>query len=208
MALRLSQVLQRLIEIIHIREKRLVCYNFRIRFRFFFRFFDRFHQCLERIKFFFAAVEHLCKGLGIFALLDRGHHDTLFLFNRKLAEKHGRVSDVLQCLLFFRNQNFDNPHIAIDMFVAALDEHVSNVRTFLLAITINTTVPLLEHHQRPRNIKMNQPMAEIMQIQSLGCHIRCNQHPDRRFGTTKVLHDLLLLRFTHASRNFLNRICL
>ena len=54
---------------------------------------------------------------------------------------------------------------------------------------------------------MNQSMAQIMQIQTFGCNIRCDQNTNRRFGTTKILNNTLLLGITHATGNLLNRIC-
>ncbi|SAD89370.1 Uncharacterised protein [Enterobacter cloacae] len=44
-----------------------------------------------------------------------------------------------------------------------------------LSVAVNTSVTLLEYHQRPRNIEVNHFMAEVMQVDTFRRHIRADE---------------------------------
>ena len=77
-----------------------------------------------------------------------------------------------------------------------------------MAISVDSTISLLEHHQRPRNVEMNQTMTQVVKIQAFRCNIRCNQNTNRRFRSAKILNNALLFSVAHPTGNLLNGVCL
>ena len=149
----------------------------------------------------------MLKSICIGTIFDRFCHNKFFIFNRELAKEQRRIANIFQRLLLLSNQYFNNTYIALDTLIIAFHKHIANIGTLLLTIAIDTTVSLLEHHQRPGNVKVNQAMTQIMQVQALGSNIRCNQNTDRRFGPPKIFNNPLLFCITHSARNFLDCIC-
>ncbi|MNE30864.1 hypothetical protein D3C80_1244040 [compost metagenome] len=60
-----------------------------------------------------------------------------------------------------------------------------------LTISIHTTIALLEHHQRPGNIEVDQPMSLVVQVKTFGGHIRGNQQAQGRMGFSEIFDRLL-----------------
>ena len=124
----------------------------------------------------------------------------------ELAKQNRRIADVLIGLLLFLYKNFHNAGIAANLLIVRAYQHIPDVRRFFLTVSVDTAVSLLKHHQRPRNIKVNQPMRQIMQINSFGSHIRCHKDADGRLGPSKLIHDALKFLIVHPAIHGLNGI--
>ena len=68
------------------------------------------------------------------------------------------------------------------------------MRLVLLAIAVHPAIALLEDHQRPRQIEVHQPVAEVVQVQAFAGHVGAEQHAQRIVEATKALDQVLLLR--------------
>ena len=120
------------------------------------------HECFKRIKIIGAVINLSIKSLRRQSAFDGGCGNLLLFFNVELAHQESGVADVFVRLLLFCNENFHNADIAFDAIVFTLNHQIANIRLFCLAVSVNTPVPLLEYHKRPRNIEMNEPVAQIM----------------------------------------------
>ena len=114
------------------------------------------------------------------------------------------VADILVSFGFFPNQHLQDAHISADLFIRGAGNHIANIRRGLLPVSIHTAVSLLENHQRPRNVKVNHPVAEIVQVDSLRCDIACDQNTHRRLIPAKFIYDPLLFQIAHAAVECLN----
>ena len=128
------------------------------------------------------------RGLGridlLFKLLRRGagRHDLRHLGRFFLGvvnvQKGRRVAEVLVRLLVLRLEDFEDAEVALDAFDSGLREQINDARLMSLAVAIDAAIALLENHERPRQIEMDQPVAEVVEIEPLGRHIRTEHHSD------------------------------
>jgi hypothetical protein len=87
------------------------------------------------------------------------------------AGKLGRITNVLLHLGVLLDEDFQDALVAVNLWMLALGEQVIKLRLFFLAVAVNASVALLEREQRPRDVKVNQPMAEVVEIDTLGSDI-------------------------------------
>ena len=66
----------------------------------------------------------------------------------------------------------------------------------MLTVAVDATITLLEHHQRPRQVEVDQPVAEVVQIQALGGDVRAQQDAYRILAATETFDQGLLLGIT------------
>ena len=72
---------------------------------------------------------------------------------------------------------------------------IANERLLGLSVTIDAAIALLKRHQRPGDVKVNQTMAEAMQVQPLTGHVGCEHQTHGRIGFIKTLdsvHEVLV----------------
>ena len=136
-------------------------------------------------------------GFNLFGAQAVGHEtgDLLSFLVGVVDVQEGRwVTQVEVGLLVLLLQDFKNAHVALDALVHRLGEEVDDVRLVLLPITVDPPIALLEHHQRPRQIEVHQPVAEIVQVQAFAGHVRAQQHAQRIVEAAESLDQILLLR--------------
>ena len=121
-------------------------------------------QGLERVD---VAVGQLGgKGFGGGVALHGGRHlGHLELF---VVEAHegGRIADVLCGLFVLVDQDLKVAQVAADAFMVWHRQQIANLGHAQLAVTIDPAVALLEDHQRPRDVEMDQPVRLVMQVQA------------------------------------------
>ena len=49
-----------------------------------------------------------------------------------------------------------------------LGQEVMELRLDFLPVTVNTAVALLEREERPRDVEVNHPVAQVMEVDTLG----------------------------------------
>ena len=72
---------------------------------------------------------------------------------------------------------------------------IANERLFGLSVTIDTAIALLKRHQRPGDVKVNQAVAETMQIKTFTGNVGCEHQTHGRIGLIKALdsvHEILV----------------
>ena len=141
-------------------------------------------------------------GLYLLGRSALGHvvADFFDFFFRVVHIQEGRwVTQVEVGLLVFALQNFQNAQVAANFLVHGFGEQVNDVRLVLLAIAVHTAIALLEGHQRPWQVKVDQAVAEVVQVQAFAGHIRADQNTDGVVFAAKALDQLLLLNVAHAA---------
>ena len=81
----------------------------------------------------------------------------------------------------------------------ALGKQVIELRLLFLAVAVNATVALLEGEQRPRDVEVNHPMAEVVQVDALGSDIGRDEQAQRRGFVAEGFDDGLLVHVGHAA---------
>ena len=125
--------------------------------------------------------------------------DPLLLVDVVHVHEHGRIADVPVCLLVLLHQDFEDARVAPNRRIGALGHQVDDPRRGGLAVAIHPAVSLLEDHQRPGQVEVNQAVALVMQVDALGGDIRADQEPHRALSVPEVLHDTLLFDVAHAA---------
>src|SRR5690606_6221787 len=111
----------------------------------------------------------------------------------------GWVADVLVGLGVLFLEDFQNRQIPLDSGVVTEVDAVRDDRLFVRAVAVHPTVALVEDYQRPGQVKMHQPVGQVVKVDTFAGDIRTEQHPQGAFGLAEVLYDLLLLDITHAA---------
>ena len=71
----------------------------------------------------------------------------------------------------------------------------------LLAIAVNTPVTLLEDHERPWNVEMNQLVREEMKVDTFARNVRRNEQPGWRVFAAELLrHYIAISRRRYPGR--------
>ena len=70
--------------------------------------------------------------------------------------------------------------VTLNLCITRINHHETDIRLFTLPVTINASVTLLEHHQRPWSIEMDESVAQIVQVQTFGSHIGSHKNAYRR----------------------------
>ena len=99
------------------------------------------------------------KLLDRLTVFDGAGGQLFFLGNVIDAHERGRVADVLRGLLVLLDEQFEDARVALDLRVGALCGEINDLRLLFLAVTVDATVALLEHHQRPRDVEVDHPVA-------------------------------------------------
>lgn len=101
------------------------------------------------------------------------------------------VTNVLRGLFVLFDEDFQVAQIATDTLVTGLGVEVADLGCLRLAIAIHTAVALLEHHQRPGDVEVDQPVRLVVQVQTFGSHVGGDEQAQRRMAAAKVLDCLL-----------------
>ena len=89
-------------------------------------------------------------------------------------------------------QDLQDAQVAANFLHLRLGEQIEDLRFLRLAVAIDAPVALLKDHQRPRQVEVDKSVAEVMEIQALGRHIRTEQQPQGILPAPEALDDLLL----------------
>src|SRR5690554_4811825 len=139
------------------------------------------------------------KGFGIGAF-GHGFHGEGFLgFGIMHFHEGGRVADVFVGLLVFLFEDFQYALVAAHFGVVALVNQVGDDRRLFLAVAVYPAVALLEHHERPGQIEMHQPVREVMQVDALRGHIGTQQYAEFTFWFAEFFDDFLLFEVAHTA---------
>ena len=114
-------------------------------------------------------------------------------------QEGGGITEVLVSLLVLCLKDFENAEVAFDSFNPGLGEKIGDPWALLLAEPVHTPVPLLEDHERPGQIEVDQAMAEVVEVEPFGGHIGTEQNPYGIVLPTEAVHELLLLSVRHTS---------
>lgn len=117
------------------------------------------------------AAKGLTESFRAYARFDGFADGNFFVLGRMQAGKLGRITNVLLHLGVLLDEDFQDALVAVNLWMLALGEQVIKLRLFFLAVAVNASVALLEREQRPRDVKVNQPMAEVVEIDTLGSDI-------------------------------------
>ena len=107
-------------------------------------------------------IVQILQGSGLIRPADQ------FLFRRRVvdAKEHGRIADVQLGLLVFLPQQ---PHHLLGIahaLTAGGIEQITDQGLPRLAVAIDAAIALLQRHQRPGDVDMHQPMAQVVQVQA------------------------------------------
>ena len=116
-----------------------------------------------------------------------------------MAHSFAAAASLLTSLLVLLLEDFENPQVATDLLDVGLREQIDRLRLGLLPIAIHPPVALLEHHQRPRQVKVHQAMAKEVEVQAFGGNVRTEQHAQLVILATEAIHKLLLVRVVHLA---------
>ena len=116
-----------------------------------------------------------------------------FLVGVVHVEEGCRIAEVQVRLFVLLLQDLEDSEVAANPFDVRFCEQVDDLGTVLLAIAIDAAVALLKHHQRPGQVEVHQAMTEEMEIQSLGCDVRAQQHPNGIIEPAETVNKLLLI---------------
>ena len=89
--------------------------------------------------------------------------------------------------------------VTLNLCITRVNHHETNIRLFTLPITVDASVTLLEHHQRPWSVEMDESVAQIVQVQTFRGHVGGHENAYRRGLRTEILDDFLLFHIAHAS---------
>ena len=153
----------------------------------------------ERVIRLGSAAKGLREGFRPRPFLHRGTNGRFLRLGRVQAGELRRVADVFLNLLVLLDQDFQDALVAADPGMAAFRQQVVQEGLLLLAVAVDAPVSLLERQQRPRNVEMDQPVAEIVEVDAFRCHVRRHQQPQRRGFIPEGLHQRLLLHVGHVA---------
>ena len=115
------------------------------------------------------------------------------------AHEGGRIADVPVRLLVLLGQHLEDARVAADRLVRALGHQVDDVRRPPLPVAVDPAVPLLEDHQRPRHVEVDEPVALIVKVDALGRDVGADQQTQRARRIAEVLDDALLVHVAQAA---------
>ena len=69
----------------------------------------------------------------------------------------------------------------------------------LLPVAVHPAVALLEDHQRPRHVEVDEPVALVVQVDPLRRHVGADQQAQRTRRVAEVLHHALLVHVAQAA---------
>ena len=113
--------------------------------------------------------------------------------------EYRRVADVLVGLFVLVFQHFEDPRVAADGLVGALRDQVRDLRCGCLSVAVDPPVALLENHQGPRHVEMDQSVALVVQVDAFRGNIRTDQQADRTLRVAEVLDNALLVNVAHPA---------
>ena len=87
-------------------------------------------------------------------------------------EEHRGVAQFLGRLLVFPFENFQDAQVAPDLIGGGFREEVDDLRLMFLTVSVHASVALLEYHQRPGQVEMHDPMAKVVEVQTLAGDVR------------------------------------
>ena len=129
----------------------------------------------------------------------RLNRDLLFLDDVMDVHEGGRIADVPVRLFVLLLEHFEDAHVAADRLVGAPGDEVDDPGLALLAVAVDPAVALLEHHERPRHVEVDQAVALVVQVDAFGRHVRAEQQAHRTLRVAEVLHHPLLFDIAHAA---------
>ena len=68
-----------------------------------------------------------------------------------------------------------------------------------LPVAVHPPVALLEDHQRPRHVEVDEPVALVVQVDPLRCDVGADQQAQRAHGVAEVLDHALLIYVAEAA---------
>ena len=83
--------------------------------------------------------------------------------------------------------------------VRARGYEVDDVRRPLLPVAVHPAVALLENHQRPRHVEVNEPVALVVQVDPLRRDVGADQQAQRARRVAEVLDHALLIHVAQAA---------
>ena len=122
-------------------------------------------------------------------------------FFQSVVDVHERrwIADVAIRLFVLGLEHFQHSAVAANHAVAACRGEVDDLRRAVLAVAVYAAIALREHHQRPRHVEVDEPVAVVVQVDALGGHIRTNDQAHRLGGVAEIFHHALLLQIRHAA---------
>ena len=92
--------------------------------------------------------------------------------------------------------------VSLDLLDLRPGQKIGDLRGLILTIAIDAAVSLLENHQGPRYVEVDQAMAEVVKVESLRGHVCRQEKSDLGAGIPELLHDGLLIHVREASVKF------
>ena len=86
-----------------------------------------------------------------------------------------------------------HPGVATDPSVVGAHDQRPNIGGVLLAVAVDSAVPLLDRDERPGEIEVDQVVTLPMQVDAFGCHVAGQQQANRRLGETELTDHVHLL---------------
>ena len=102
-------------------------------------------------------------------------------------------------LLVLVGQHFEDARVAPDGLVRALGHQVDDARRPLLPVAVHPAVALLEDHQRPRQVEVDEPVALVVQVDPLRRHVGADQQAQRARPVAEVFDHPLLVHVAQAA---------
>ena len=70
-------------------------------------------------------------------------------------------------------------------------DEIGDLWLAFLAVAVDAAVALLEHHQRPRDIEVDHPVGQEVQVDAFGRDVGGDEQAQRRLVAAEVLDGLL-----------------
>ena len=178
-----------------------------------------FHRALLNLLFVYGRcglwIEEQCQeivafvaGVGLvllikdFSIHPLGHgifNEFLLFINIMLFQKGGRVTNILIGLIVLLFENLQNALIALNCRIVAAVDQVGDDRLIGLPVAVYPAIALLEHHERPRQIKVNQPMGQVVQVDTLGGDVGTEQYAQLGLRLAEGFDNALLFYIAHTT---------
>lgn len=120
----------------------------------------------------------------------------LFLIFLGTGEFAG-IADVRDGVLVLLDEQVHDVVVADELACGGLHIglQIADDRLFLLTIAVDSTVALLEGHERPGNVEMDEPVTKTMKVQTFGRHIGGKHEANGAFELVEALdlvHQILV----------------
>ena len=112
---------------------------------------------------------------GGFSARDGSSGELLLLVDVMHVHEDRRVADVLVGLFVLFHQHFEDAGVAPDRWIGALGQQVDDYGRGGLAVAVHPAVALLEDHQGPGQVEVDQAVALVVEVDALGGDIRAKQ---------------------------------